>query len=152
MQEMQVWHLGWEDPLRKKMATHSSKLAWKKSHGQRSLVVYSQWGRKELDTTEQLNVHHPTLMWARAEVSHQGSPDWARARQMGWVKGSVPDFWAKLWAGHRHLKKPNPSMHPREFISDQRVQQTQTRSTPYCLFSCHQPLPTHVSFWEAHRL
>ena len=91
-----------------------------KSHGQRSLVVYSQWGPKELDTTEQLNVHHPTLMWARADVSHQGSPDWARARQMGWVKGSVPDFWAKLWAGHRHLKKLNPSMHPREFISDQR--------------------------------
>ena len=25
------------------------------SHGQRSLVGYSPWGRKELDTTEQLN-------------------------------------------------------------------------------------------------
>ena len=28
-QEMQVWFLGWEDPLKKKMATHSSILAWK---------------------------------------------------------------------------------------------------------------------------
>ena len=29
------------------------------SHGQRSLVGYSPWGRKELDTTEQrtLNIH-----------------------------------------------------------------------------------------------
>ena len=27
-QEMQVWFLGWEDPLEKGMATHSSTLAW----------------------------------------------------------------------------------------------------------------------------
>ena len=26
--EMQVWSLGWEDPLEKEMATHSSILAW----------------------------------------------------------------------------------------------------------------------------
>ena len=29
MQETQVWYLGWEDPLEKEMATHSSVLAWK---------------------------------------------------------------------------------------------------------------------------
>ena len=29
MQETQVWSLGWEDPLEKEMATHSSILAWK---------------------------------------------------------------------------------------------------------------------------
>ena len=28
-QEMQVWSLGWEDPLEEEMATHSSILAWK---------------------------------------------------------------------------------------------------------------------------
>ena len=28
MQEMQVRSLGWEDPLEKEMATHSSILAW----------------------------------------------------------------------------------------------------------------------------
>ena len=28
LQEMQVWSLGWEDPLGKGMATHSSILAW----------------------------------------------------------------------------------------------------------------------------
>ena len=27
-QEMQVWSLGWEDPLEKEMATHSSIFAW----------------------------------------------------------------------------------------------------------------------------
>ena len=31
----------------------------RKSHGQRSLVVYSPWGCKELDTTEQLHFHIP---------------------------------------------------------------------------------------------
>ena len=29
MQETQVWSLGWEDPLEKEIATHSSTLAWK---------------------------------------------------------------------------------------------------------------------------
>ena len=36
------------------MATHSSILA-SESHGQRSLVDYSPWGPKELDTTERLH-------------------------------------------------------------------------------------------------
>ena len=36
------------------MTTRSSILV-RKSHGQRSLVGYSPWGHKELDTTESLN-------------------------------------------------------------------------------------------------
>ena len=40
MQETQVQSLGWEDPLEKEMATHSSTLA-RKVHGQRSVVGYS---------------------------------------------------------------------------------------------------------------
>ena len=39
MQETWVRSLGWEDPLDKEMVTHPSVLAWKNSHGQRSLVV-----------------------------------------------------------------------------------------------------------------
>ena len=39
-----------KSPLEEVMATHSSALAGK-SHGQRSLVGYSSWGRRELDTT-----------------------------------------------------------------------------------------------------
>ena len=54
MQETQVLSLGQEVPLEKKMGTHSSILA-EKSHGQRSLVGYSPWGRKESNSTEQLN-------------------------------------------------------------------------------------------------
>ena len=38
MWETWVWSPGWEDPLEKEMATHSSALAWK-FHGQMSLVT-----------------------------------------------------------------------------------------------------------------
>ena len=51
--ETLVRSLGWEDPLEKTMATHSSTLAWK-SHGWRSMVGYRPWGRKESDTTKRL--------------------------------------------------------------------------------------------------
>ena len=54
MQETQVQSLGWEDLLKKEMATHPSILAWK-SHGWGNLVGYSPWGRKELEMTEQLH-------------------------------------------------------------------------------------------------
>ena len=54
MQETWVQSLGWEDPLEKEMATHSSTVA-RKIHGQRSLVGYSPWGLKESDTTERLH-------------------------------------------------------------------------------------------------
>ena len=54
--ETRVQSLGWKDPLEKEMATHSSTLAWK-IPCMRSLVGYSLWGLKELDTTEQLHFH-----------------------------------------------------------------------------------------------
>ena len=54
MQETQVRSLGWEDPLEREMATHSSNLAWKipwiEEPGR-----YSPWGHKESDTTERLH-------------------------------------------------------------------------------------------------
>ena len=51
MRETRVQSLGQEDPLDKEMATPSVFLTGK-FHGQRSLVGYSPWGCKELDTTE----------------------------------------------------------------------------------------------------
>ena len=64
MQETWVQSLGWEDPLQKGMATHSSILSWR-FHGQRSLVSYSPWGRKESAMTERLthtHTHIPSLL------------------------------------------------------------------------------------------
>ena len=49
-----VIHGYFTDELEKETATHSSTLAWK-IHGQRSVVGYSPWGRKESDMTERLH-------------------------------------------------------------------------------------------------
>ena len=47
MQETQVPSLGWEEPLEKETATHSSILP-EKSHGQGSLTGCSPWGCKRI--------------------------------------------------------------------------------------------------------
>ena len=54
-QEMRVPSLGREDPLEKEMVTHSSILAWKITKTEEPGGLYSPWGHKESDTTEQLN-------------------------------------------------------------------------------------------------
>ena len=51
VQETWVQSLGWEDPMEKGMATHSSILAWRISWTE-GLVSYCPWGHKELDRTE----------------------------------------------------------------------------------------------------
>ena len=57
MQETWVRFLGWEDPLEKEMATHSSILAWK-AQGQRSL--------QSTGLQEWLNHHHQAKSEQRA--------------------------------------------------------------------------------------
>ena len=53
IQETGIQSLGWEDPLERGMVTHSSILAWRIPWTEEPLG-YGPWGRKELDTTEQL--------------------------------------------------------------------------------------------------
>ena len=54
-----VQSLGWEDPLGKGMATHSSILAWRIPW-----TVYP-WGHKESDTTEQISLSlHFFIEWS----------------------------------------------------------------------------------------
>ena len=72
MQEIRVQPLGWEDPLEKRIATHSiilsrripgtketSRLLWEGENPGCSggaAVGYSPWGCKEWDTTERLTL------------------------------------------------------------------------------------------------
>ena len=58
MQETGVWSLGWEDPLEKEMATHSSILAWRIPQTEEPGGLQSR-GHKESDTTERL--HFPLI-------------------------------------------------------------------------------------------
>ena len=66
MQETQVSSLGQEDPLEKGMATHSSILAWR-IPWKTSLVAYSLWGCKELNTTKQLTLSLSLSYHGRSE-------------------------------------------------------------------------------------
>ena len=50
MQETQVQSLGWEDLEKEWLPTPVFLLG--EFHGQRSLVYYCPWGRKELDTSD----------------------------------------------------------------------------------------------------
>ena len=59
VRETWVQSLGWDDPLEKKMVTHSSILPWE-IHGQRSLSGYNPWSLKELDRLSNSHIyfHH----------------------------------------------------------------------------------------------
>ena len=50
-QEPWVWSLGWEDPLERGMATHSSILAWRVPRTE-GLVGYSPRGHRESEMTQ----------------------------------------------------------------------------------------------------
>ena len=56
MRETWVRSLGWEGPLEKEMATHSSILVWRMPWTEEVGGLEST-GRKESDTTEQLHFH-----------------------------------------------------------------------------------------------
>ena len=56
-QETQVRSLGWDDPLEKGMAAHSSIPAWRIPWTEEPDGLQSM-GCKELDTTEQLTLSH----------------------------------------------------------------------------------------------
>ena len=55
VREMQVQSLGWKDPLEKRIAIHSSILAWRISSMEEP-GGYSPWGHKWSYTTEKLTL------------------------------------------------------------------------------------------------
>ena len=59
MLETWVQSLGWEDPLEKEMATHSSILAWRTPWTE-ELGGLQSTGHKESDMTERLHFHFVT--------------------------------------------------------------------------------------------
>ena len=78
MQEMGVPSLGWEDPLEKGIATHSSMLAWRIPCREEP-GGYSPGGHTESDTTKQLTQHFLTNMYHQPRYSDeemQTGPGW----------------------------------------------------------------------------
>ena len=74
VQETWVLSLGWEDPLEKGMATHSSILAWRIPWTEEPGGLYSPWGCKESDMTEPSKLEsertHSTLqiLWSIVDI------------------------------------------------------------------------------------
>ena len=62
MWETWVRSLGWDDPLEKGKAAHSSILAWR-FHG-----LYSPWVPKESDMTEWLSLHLGIMICSMKEI------------------------------------------------------------------------------------
>ena len=61
MQETRIRFLGWENPLEKEMATHSSILAWKISWTVACQAPRS-WNCKSWTWNKQLNHHHQDIL------------------------------------------------------------------------------------------
>ena len=113
--ETWVWSLGWEDPLEKGKATHSSILVWR--------IPYSPWGHKGLDTTKRLSlalhfsenlIYKEQHMLPRMSHFQTAEPFlWRKHEQMphtGWV---VPRL--EWGAGQQQL--PELSCSPATFSS-----------------------------------
>ena len=69
MRKTWVRSLGWEDPLEKGMATHSSTLAWRIPWREEPGRLHSPWGRKESDTTERLYFTSVNINWVNKWIS-----------------------------------------------------------------------------------
>ena len=83
-----VQSLGWEDPLEKGKATHSTILAWR-IHG-----LYSLWSRQESDTTEQLSL--PQGSAGFPGHSALNNPP-ANAGDTGSIPGLERSPWRRKW-------------------------------------------------------
>ena len=95
-QEMQVWSLGWEDPLEEEMATHSSILAcklccmdrgawWATGHGPQSqtwLTICTHQGSIcDEERVPNLTTGHNFSVWLTHQYPHPG-----------WEYGTQPTF------------------------------------------------------------
>ena len=95
MRETWVWSLGWEDPLEKGIAAHSSIL--ENPYGQRSLAGNSPWGRKESDTTEWLSTAQHNLETSKIQQEDQwGLREHGDRTRYGNKPGLQEYFWGLL--------------------------------------------------------
>ena len=131
MWETRVQSLGWEDPPWRRKWQSPPVLLPGKSHGQRSLVGYSPWGRKESDTTERL--HFPTR--------HFGFQTWATVlagNQSSWFSPIIC-FWQEKQQGRKNK------------VTNEILEPTQS-GRGCCPLSSHSPFPARANSWCAEQL
>ena len=62
LRETQIWSLGWDDPLKKEIVTHSSILAWKIAWTEEPGRLQSM-GSQESDMTEYAYTHRSKVFY-----------------------------------------------------------------------------------------
>ena len=90
IQEMQVWPLGWEDPLEKAMEPTPVFLP-RKPHGWRSLVGYSPWSHKKLDVTERLHFYFMVAQTVKNLPAMQEMQLWSWVEKIPWRREWLPN-------------------------------------------------------------
>ena len=107
MQEMQVQSLVWEDPLEKKMATHSSvfaqKIPWTEEPSGLQSMGPQRVGR-DLTTKQQLGSTLPAEGHRVSQKDNQGP----------WGGTSTQKIQAKIWMRLHSLSLPNLRAAPAE--------------------------------------
>ena len=98
-QEMQVWSLGWEDPLEEGMATHCSSLTWRIPRTEEPGELQPM-GRNELDATEHISCHRHYHLQSSGQVEEFKQPlktkyhiDWfSNPPTLKWLKSFTTGF------------------------------------------------------------
>ena len=138
MQETWVRSLGWEDPLEKGKATHSSILPWR-------IPWASPWGRKESDTSEQLS-----LFTSLPRLVPPGKPTMEWYSTFSSVQFSHSVVSNSLWPHElEHARPPCPSPTPGVHSNScplSRWCHPAVSSSVIPFSSCPQSLPASESF------
>ena len=96
VQETRVWSLGWEDPLEKEMATHSSILAWKISWTEEPGGLQSTGSQRVGHDWATNTVTHSIAWWETLRYSWSHKQDhsltcsvWKKKRNQRWSLGLI---------------------------------------------------------------
>ena len=105
MQETRVWFLGWEYPLEKKMATHSSIFAWEIPWTEEPGRLQSmglQTVRHNLVTKQQINTTRSNFISGSVQFSRSVVSDSLRPRE--------PQH-SRWWTHHQHPEFTQTHVH-----------------------------------------
>ena len=94
MQEIRIWSWVRKIPWRRKWQPTPVFLPGK-SHGQRSLVGYSPWYCKMMDTTK--HTHTQDHVWGVCRILHVDLPSYPKKQQVGWCGRKGTD-WPGRWS------------------------------------------------------
>ena len=95
--ETWVRSLGWEDPLEKGTATHSSILAWR--------IPWTVCGHKEWDMTEQLSLNHLTYKAVSKQYSFCTSSSLENKELLCLSKVCILLAWSSMFSRCRRLDR-----------------------------------------------